>query len=838
MRIAVTLVRKLGLAALLLNAVEGADYVREIQPVFGTRCVACHGPSQQMAGLRLDEPATLITRSLVVPGKPDESPLLQRISSLKKGFQMPPAGPRLSEGELTAVRAWIAAGAKIDTTTAQAPAVRSTHWAFQPVRKPVLPDVNRRDWIRNPIDLFVVSRLENENIEPSPEASKSILIRRASLDLTGLPPSPAEVRQFFADNRPDAYERMVDRLLASPHYGEKWARQWLDLGRYADSDGYEKDLVRPWAWRYRQWVIEALNADMPFDQFTTEQLAGDLLPNAAVNQKVATGFNRNVLTNREAGVDRAEARFEQNVNRTNTISTVFLGLTVGCAQCHNHKFDPISHRDYYSMFAYNANLEEDDIDAPMPGEVGPYMRSLPDYEWKRQSLLRDYEVLGWQAKYEARLKQAVDHPGENLEWDFQVTEFKAGIDNALKLLAIPIDRRNRRQAERMTARFLRVIGPDFTRDTELAGRLKEVRQRLAAIDPPLAPITEAMAVKADGNPAKMYIALGGDYKSKGPEVGAAPPAILTSKPLPDRLGFSRWLSSAENPLTSRVVVNRMWQEFFGRGLVRTSDDFGTQGEKPTHPELLDWMAADFRESGWSMKRMHKQIVMSAAYRQSSNVRKELLARDPENTLISRQARLRLSAELIRDSALSASGLLNTDIGGPSVRPPQPAGVAELGYANSVKWAETQGPQRYRRGLYILFQRTAPYPMLMTFDAPDSNTACSRRSRSNTPLQSLNLLNDPVFLEAAQGLAVRTLRESDGDRIDYAFELCLGRKPSSREKQRIKSYFDQQLEILGKDSSASAALLPAPPEGVDRTEAAAWVGVSRVLLNLDEFITRE
>jgi hypothetical protein len=698
--------------------------------------------------------------------------------------------------------------------------------------------VRQRDWVRNPIDAFVLARLESEGLAPSPEAAKATQLRRVSLDLTGLPPTPEEIVEFLADNRPDAYERVVDRLLASPHYGEKWARHWLDLARYADSDGYEKDLVRPFAWRWRNWVIDALNADMPYDRFMLEQLAGDLLPNPTVDQKVATGFYRNVLTNREAGVDRAEARFEQNVNRTNTIGTVFLGLTAGCAQCHNHKYDPISQRDYYSLFAYVNNLEENDIEAPMPGETGPYMRARAEYDAKRTALLNDYEIPKFQQQYEVRLKEAVDNPGKDLEWDFQVTEFKAGTDLALKMLAIPMEKRNRRQSRIMTARFLRIVGPEFNRNKELVAKLKECREKLSKLDATLPPFTEAMAIAENGAPPRMYIAQGGDYKTEGPQVDAAPPAFLTSRAVRTRLDFARWLASEDNPLTSRVTVNRMWQEFFGRGIVRTSEDFGTQGDAPTHPELLDWLATEFRENGWSVKRMHRLIVTSAAYRQSSKVRPELSTKDPENTLLSRQSRMRLPAELIRDTALAAGGLLNTKIGGPSVRPPQPAGVAELGYANSVKWNESEGPDRYRRGLYIHFQRTTPYPMLMTFDAPDSNVACTRRSRSNTPLQSLNLLNDPVFLEAAQGLALRVLTEPAKDRIDYAFELALGRAPSARERERFSAYLDQQSGLAEKDPESAAKLMPMAPEGISKTEAAAWAGASRVLLNLDEFITRE
>lgn len=826
-------------AAIFLGALAVCaqpDYSGKVAPVFAKRCQGCHGAAQQMAGLRVDDVAAMTDRKVVLPGKPDESPLIRRITANKPGFQMPPAGPRLTDEEIAAIREWIQAGA-VGPALATRPAA-STHWAFQPVVRPQVPGVQNRERVSNPIDNFVLSRLEKENIPPSPEASKATLLRRVSLDLTGLPPSPKEIEEFVNDQRADAWERVVDRLLDSPHYGEKWARYWLDLVRYADSDGYEKDLVRPYAWRYRNWVIDAWNGDMPYDTFVTEQLAGDLIPNATTDQRVATGFHRTVLTNREAGVDRTEARFEQDVNRTATLGTVFLGLTVACAQCHNHKFDPISQREYYGLFAYSANLEEYDIDAPLPGELGPWLRARPEYEKQRAAILQEYGIPELQTKYEARVREAVEHPGADLEWDFQVTELKAGIDNAVKILYTPMQDRDRRASERMTNRFVRVIGPEFNRDKPLVERLKEAREKLTKLDASFTPLTEANTIRGNGNPPRTYLAFGGDYKTKGDDIDSGVPAVLGGKRPANRLELARWMTAKENPLTARVEVNRLWGEFFGRALVRTTEDFGTQGEKPSNPELLDWLASEFQESGWSRKHVQKLIVMSATYRQSSAVRKELLTRDPDNILLARQSRLRLSAEIIRDSALSAGSLLNPVIGGRSVRPPQPTGIAELGYGNSVKWVESQGPERYRRGLYIHFQRTTPYPMLMTFDAPDASIACTRRARSNTPLQALNLLNDPVFMEAAQGLALRVLAKTPEERIDYAFRVSIGRPPSEKEKERFSTYLDAQTSILAKDPSAAETLMPIVPDAMGRLEAASWSAASRVLLNLDEFITRE
>jgi len=765
------------------------NYARDVQPIFAARCYSCHGPKLHLSGLRLDEPSYL---NAIKPK------LIARVSSPDKSFRMPPTGAPLTAHQIATLRSWVG----------------PPHWSFQPIRRPSPPVVRNQTWPRNAIDRFILARLEKEGIEPSREAPRHTLIRRLSLDLTGLPPSPAEVDEFVADSRPDAYERLADRLLSSPHYGEKWARTWLDLAHYADSDGYEKDLVRPWAWRYRQWVIEALNRDMPFDQFTIEQLAGDLLPNSTIGKNVATGFLRCSLTNREAGVDRREARFDEIVSRTNTVSTVWLGLTVGCAQCHNHKFDPIPQKDYYRLFAFMNSTEEEEIEAPLEGELGPYLLAKPEYERKRREILAEYDVPKLQAQWEPRIQEAFKNQGKDLEWDFAVTEMRAAFDGAEKFLKGYWTNRTEQQAADLTDYFIAHRGPELDKDKNIGIGFRQAHDRLADLKKTLPEFEFAAAVHTDPLPVETNIHLGGDYQALGERV--EPGTLSVLPPLagggkPDRLALARWLVSRDHPLTARVAVNRMWQEFFGRGLVRTSEDFGTQGDKPSHPELLDWLASEFQDRGWSMKQMHKLIVMSAAYRQSSTVRKQIEARDPDNTLIARQSRMRLPAELIRDEALSVAALLNPAIGGKSVRPPQPAGVAELGYANSVKWVDSAGPDRYRRGLYIHFQRTTPYPMLMNFDAPDSNTSCTRRRRSNTPLQSLNLLNDPVFFEAAQALAARVTREAPPEgRIDYAFNLCLARKPTSREEEILAQHYAKQ----------------------------GMLGVARVLLNLDEFITRE
>ena len=703
------------------------------------------------------------------------------------------------------------------------------HWAFQPVRRPKPPDVRQSAWVRNDIDRFVLARLEKEGIAPSPEADPLILRRRLSLDLTGLPP---------ADNP------TVEDLFRSPHYGEKWARHWLDLAQYADSDGYEKDWTRPWAWRYRQWVIDAINRNMPFDEFTIEQLAGDLLPSAGVEPRVATGFLRMTLTNREGGVDNEQFRLENVLERAATTGTVWLGLTAGCAQCHDHKYDPIPQKDFYRLAAFFDNLEEVDIDAPLPGETGAWLRTNREYRAQRQALLEEYKVPSLQAEWEKQMLHAAANPGERTDWDLAwdcLLKLTSGGDGE-KIIRKKPEQRTLREADVLTDHFVRnyhfAVGGKVYREL----KLPELDQKLSALRAKYPQLTQAYAVSESPDRRKSYLRIRGNYKALGPEVepgtlSALPPLRKTGPAT--RLELARWLVSRENPLTSRVVVNRIWQEFFGQGLVKTSEDFGAQGERPTHPELLDWLASELMDSGWDVQHIQRLIVNSATYRQSSKARPDLAEKDPNNTLLARQARLRLPAELIRDQALAVSGLLSDRIGGPSVRPHQPAGVAELAYAGSVKWVDSTGEDRYRRGLYIHFQRTTPYPLLANFDAPRANAAACRRERTNTPLQALNLLNDPAFIEAAQALALRILSEAPAGfepQLRRAYRLTLGRDPSRDESRRMAEYLAQQKAILDQEPGATEKLLPAP--AADRLAAAAWVGAASVLLNLDEFITRE
>ncbi len=719
---------------------------------------------------------------------------------------------------------------------------RSSHWSFQPVRKPTPPALGNQPWVKDALDAYVLSRLEAENLEPSAEAGRRTLIRRVRLDLIGLPPTPREVADFLADDRPGAYERLVDRLLASPHFGERWGRHWLDLARYADSDGYSPDHVRPYAWRYREWVVNALNGDLPFDQFTIEQLAGDLLPGATVEQRVATGFYRNGVTNREAGVDLQQMRFDEVADRTSTVGETWLGLSVGCAQCHDHKYDPLSQKDFYQLFAYFNSADDIDIDAPLAGEMEPYLQSRSEYEQRRAALLAEYRASDLQAQWEEKMLEAGAHPGRDAGWDFAWTQF--GVDDFNhKILRLAPTRRTKRQRDFLTDRFIARYSQAVGEKEFAAAGFHELSKKLKELGAEFPRLTQAQAVVQSSVLSETYVAIRGDYKNKGVVVQPATPAVLptTSRSdSPSRLDLTRWLVSNENPLTARVFVNRVWQELFGRGLVVTSSDLGTQGQRPSHPELLDELAFEFRAGGWSVKKLIRRIVTSATYRQSSRIRPELLSRDPDNILLARQARSRVPAELIRDVTLAASGLLNLAVGGPAVYPPLPPEATNLARAGEW-WPESKGPDRYRRGIYTHFQRLAPYPQLMNFDAPDSMQTCGRRGTSNTPLQALNLLNDPVFFEAARGLARRVLHESEADfqeQLTHAFVVCLSRPPLTEEVQHIHQYFQQRLSMLKRDPEQATSLPPVQVGGIDPIEAAAWVGVGRLLLNLDEFISRE
>ncbi len=694
-------------------------------------------------------------------------------------------------------------------------------WSLKPVKRSSPPKVRNTSWARNPIDAFVLAKLEKTGLTPSPEADRLVLLRRATIDLTGLPPTEIEVNEFLNDKRPDAWARLIDRLLASPHYGEKWARTWLDQARYGDSDGYRGDSFRPHAWRWRHWVIDALNRDMPFDQFTIEQIAGDLLPEPSTEQLVATGFQRNTLTNREGGTDPEQFRVEAVIDRTNTVGTVWLGLTLGCAQCHDHKYDPISQRDYYRFFAFFNDAGEWDIDAPLPGELGPHMAARPAFDRGRAALLAQYGVPALQREWEWRLFETAANPGKWLDWDHAFDDLRTSVNDGEKLLRTPETQRNRRQRQTLTNYFIANYHRVITKQRAAELKFEELRKALSKLDASLPPFSAAQTLRRERAPRITRMLMRGDYRSPADPVSPGTPAILpllAARAAATRLDLANWLVSPENPLTARVIANRAWQEFFGRGIGKTSENFGSQGERPSHPELLDYLASELVRGGWRMKSLHRLIVTSAAYRQSSIVRQEPAKADPDNALLSRQARVRLPAELIRDSALAASGLLDRAIGGPSVP-----------------------IESYRRGLYVKSRRNNPEPFLANFDAPNGYAPVCRRTASITPLQALNLMNDPVFTESARALALRVLAESGGfeDRLRRAFVLALGRTPTLAEQADLLSYFTRQSDLLRAGPGAVAKIIPAAlTGGAHSVEAAAWAGVASILMNTDEFVTRE
>jgi hypothetical protein len=749
-----------------------AIFAAETPEVLSRRCFVCHGAKQQMGKVRLDQ-QDVAARSA------------RRVLEMTASGKMPPTGP-LPAAEMATIRTWV-------------DGLRP--WSFTPIKRPFVPAG------RKAIDHFVRAKLLVKGIRQSPEADRRTLARRVHLDLTGLLPTPEEVDAFVQDARPDAYERLVDRLMASAHFGEKFARHWLDLARYADSEGGVQDFARPFAWRYRDWVIDAFNRDMPFDRFTVAQLAGDLLPTPDL---VATGFQRNTITSREGGIELERIRFEQLLDRTSTVGTVWLGLTAGCAQCHDHKYDPISQKDFYSLLAFFENAEEKDIEAPLPGELGVYRSYAAKFRAERDKLIEEYKIGETLAFWEEGARDARLHPGKRPNWDISYDVFLKIVDHGERILLKAPAQRTVREQDAVVDFFVKYSASGITKEKYDAMKLKELTEKLAKLDAQYPRLSMLMTLAETGAQEPTHVRVRGNWTDKGavvePQALGALPAMPKGKR--DRLALAEWLVSKGNPLTPRVTVNRLWQELFGRGLVRTSEDFGSQGEKPTHPELLDWLASEFRDSGWSVKRMVRLMVTSATYKQASDVRADLSTVDPQNTLLARQSRLRLPAELIRDAALKVGGLLNDRVGGESIRPPQPAGVADLQY--SMKWEETQGRDRYRRGLYIFLQRTAAYPLLMAFDMPDRTVSCARRENSNTPLQPLNLMNDPVFVEAAEALAARIEEAPEGERVTRAFALCFGRTPTAKERDAVLSHVARR----------------------------GWFGASRALLNTDEFLTRE
>lgn len=786
----------------------------KIRPLLHDQCVTCHSNDKMTSGLSLESRQAILAGGnrgpIVHPGKPDQSKLIE-VVEYQGALKMPPTGKLKSE-QIEDLKRWVELGLPWPDATAPGTEkqVSSNHWSFRPPVRYAPPKIKNASWVRNPIDSFILARLEREGLKPSPEVDRVTLIRRLSLDLLGLPPSPAEVDQFVADSRPDAYEKLVERVLASPHYGERWGRHWLDTARYADSNGFGLDAPRV-MWRYRDWVIRALNQDMPFDRFTIEQLAGDLLPNATVDQRIATGFHRNTMINQEGGVDQEQYRIEAVFDRVATTGAVFLGLTIGCSQCHDHKYDPIKQREYYQLFAFFNNQEEPVLKVVSPPEVAHYRRIATDFEVERLKIEADI------ARHNAKLVDLVP------QWEAGLTDLEKRKlpGNIQSILKMPAGKRELAQVEELEA-FYKGSDSEYQ-------RLVGARELLVETPNSRNPNQyTAMVLEERDAPRKSYVLIRGDFLKPGVAVSPGTPAVLPPLRKSDalnRLTLAKWLVSGENPLTGRVTVNRMWQHYFGRGLVKTSEDFGTQGERPSHPELLDWLATEFVRQGWSMKAMHRLIVTSSTYRQASHVTPELKERDPENILLARSPRYQVEAEIVRDIALAASGLLNPEIGGPSVFPPQPAGITDLSRGNLV-WVTATGKDRYRRGMYTFWKRTSPYPSLTIFDAPTADTATVRRNRSNSPMQALTTLNDEVYVEAAQALASRVLREAPNDdqsRLRYVFRLCLAREPDATEKDMLATTFQKELDRF---------------KGSRERVSMAWFGIARILLNLDETITRE
>jgi hypothetical protein len=815
-----------------------------------TNCAPCHNQQNRSSGLAVDSRAALLQGGNRGPAvqmdAPSKSLVMQAIEHTGK-LQMPP-GRKLSAPEIAVIRQWIEQGLAFPEKAAPQKARGADHWSFQAPKAGPLPQVKTAGWSANPIDRFVAARLENEGIKPSPEADRYTLLRRVSLDLTGLPPSPKEIQAFLADKSAGAYEKVVDGLLASPHFGERWGRHWLDLARYADSDGYTTDDPRQ-IWRYRDWVVQALNRDQPYNQFVIEQVAGDMLPDPTVDQLVATGFHRNTGSNFEGGIDFEQYRNEAVADRVATTGAAFLGLTLGCARCHDHKYDPVSQREFYQIFSYFNNTDEISTEA----ERNDYRRPVLEVPTPEEA------------------KALADYRKELAAVNLEIVEY------IRKLAAAP---------------DAPAGGPPKFRDpglVQLQGKMRTLQRRKPFV-------TSTLIMRELPQPRQAYIHLGGDFTRRGINVSPAAPAAIAPKlEGGTRLDFAKWLVDPRNPLTARVTVNRMWQQYFGKGIVDTENDFGLMGSKPSHPELLDWLAVRFMEGGWSQKAIHRLIVTSAAYRQSSRARTDLAERDPDNTLLARQSRFRVEAEIMRDAALAASGLLNPAMGGPGVYTPVPSGAMQ-GTQVQKAWPTSFGPDRYRRGLYTFTFRSLQHPALGLFDAPDGAASCTRRVRSDSPLQALTLLNDTAFVEAARALAKRLAKEggtADRQRVEYGFLVAMGRQPSTVETDRLLQFLALQRDEFATDASAAKLILGGAgdakvireaeevatmqgtgaqsPEGRDAgiravargkieiaaakadaakraaevdamdpkdvRELAAWTSLSRVLLNLDDFLNR-
>ena len=906
------------LAPTSLQEPENGIFEREIAPILKNNCLECHGQMQQKGGLRLDIKAAAMAGSdygeypVIIPKKALESPLFFLVNSIDLEDRMPPEEKDpLSAKEIQLLKDWINQGAvwPEDGKEATWP---TKHWAYQLPQWPKIPLVEDKSWCRNTIDRFIISRLSKAEINPSPQADFSALARRSSLDLTGLPPDPTEMNLFLGSPSEQAWNKWLDKLFSSKSYGENQALGWLDLARYADSNGFEKDDGRsmsPW----RDWVIEAFNINMPFDQFTAEQLAGDLMSSPSLSQTIATGFHRNTMTNAEGGVDDEEYRVAAVVDRVNTTATVWLGTTMACVQCHDHKYDPLTSSDYYSMYAiFNDGQDGGTTHGPSVDVLTNSQVSEVSIIDKKLAQLKETLVSaqteGWVYGKELLWIDETKPPGGVVEGDWEFHEPEVGVpvhDGTSVRKQVgeefvqhffhaatdgPINRGDDRAfawiyldpksppitivlqfhagdwehrafwgedtftygisgtPSRLhqgnlppTGKWVRLevslssvgIAPNTRLDGMAFGQLggtaywdeagtlngnpkvASIRAEMSALDIRRPIPTSTLIMAQVKEPRDVHILEQGNFLSPGRKVEPGVPRVMNkqTKVRPkNRLEFSEWLANPKNPLTSRVIMNRLWEQVFGSGLVATSSDFGTRGETPSHPELLDWLALEFQRLNWDMKAMHRLMVNSATYRQSSKIRGDVVQLDPENRLLAWFPRMRLKAEQIRDQALQASGLLVSKIGGSSVFPPQPIGIDNSTYAGD-RWINSSGEDKYRRGIYTFWRRTSPYPTFQIFDAPSREVACTRRDQSNTPLQALALLNDPVFVEAAKALGKRMAEHkanNDNDRICFGFRLCTARYPNDLELTTLAM-------LLANDG---------------------WEAVGTVLLNLDEMVTRE
>ncbi len=805
-----------------LTGADSIDFNREIRPLLADACFECHGPDAKTrrAKLRLDTREGLFrTRdgvAVVAPGKSGESELLRRVRSTDPDEQMPPpdARRRLSAEEIERLRRWIDSGADW-----------RGHWAFIPPERPELPTVRDGGWPQNPIDHFVLARLEREGLEPSPRAEREILLRRVTLDLTGLPPTPEEIDAFLDDSSPYAYELAVERLLASPRYGERMVWEWLDAARYADSNGYQSDPERT-MWPWRDWAVNALNTNLPFDEFTVEQLAGDQIPDARPDQIMATGFHRNHMHNGEGGRIAEETRVENVIDRTETTATVWLGLTLTCARCHDHKYDPVTQREYYQLYAFFNRCSENG--GGRGGQMAPAIAyRSPEYLELRKRA--DRRIAELTAELVAEESELFTGSGADLP-----DEAKAG-------LAREPGKRSDKEIE------LLVAAAGERAKGGYADRLRAVRKEANERENAEKRLPKVMVLD-DAKPRETAILAMGLYNQPGEKVPAGVPAALPPLPdgtTPNRLALARWLVDPQHPLTARVTVNRYWQTFFGVGLVATPEDFGAQGERPSHPELLDWLAREFVDSGWDVKRLHRLIVTSSTYMQSSKRRSDAGrgATDPTNRLLSRGPRYRLPSWMIRDQALFVSGLLTPRFGGAPVKPYQPAGVWAEATFGKKRYSPDAGDKLYRRSLYTFWRRIIGPTMF--FDVTPRQTCTVNTSRTNTPLHALITLNDVTYVEASRALAERVLREkhpSTRERIARAFRLVTGRTPELREREILSRRLAVLAERFRENPAAAKELLSAGAsprdESLDLTQHAAFAALATVILNLDETLSKQ